>query len=322
MRKSAFLFIALIFISVCSLQAQNLSVTAQIDSSVIAIGGQTALTFEINQLPGNKVICPLFSDTLLRGIEIVEPLRSDTSVADNGNVLIKQRYVITSFEDSLYYIPPYPFVFNGDTVWTKSLSLKVVQPFQIDTATAQIADIKNVMEPKRNWKAIARIALIILLLIIASILTHYFYKKYFKKKSTDNISPELLLPASVVAISKLDKIKNEKAWQQNRTKEFHTEITDTLRVYIERIYDLPCMEMTSEEIIEHLNHLKFENKKAYSALIQILKLADLVKFAKWEATPDEHELSLANVYLFVNETKINEEQEETTAPQNLKEVAV
>jgi hypothetical protein len=41
-------------------------------------------------------------------------------------------------------------------------------------------------------------------------------------------------------------------------------------------------------------------------LQQILKLADLVKFAKWEATADEHELSLMNAYLFVNQTKIEE----------------
>lgn len=322
MHKLPFLLLAFFILSVCGLQAQNLTVTARIDSTVIAIGGQTALTFEINQTAGNKVISPIFSDTIQGGIEVVEPLKADTTIADNGNVLIKQRYVITSFDDSLYYIPPYPFVVNGDTVWTKSLSLKVVQPFQIDTASAQIADIKNVMEPKRNWKAIARIALLVLLLLIAIILIHYIVKKYIQKKPAFDASPEVILPASVIALSKLDKIKNEKAWQHDRTKQFHTEITDTLRVYIERIYDLPCMEMTSEEIIEHLNHLRFENKKAYTTLLQILKLADLVKFAKWEATADEHELSLANAYQFVLETKISEEviETDTTASQNPKEL--
>ena len=71
------------------------------------------------------------------------------------------------------------------------------------------------------------------------------------------------------------------------------------------------MEMTSEEIITNLHHLKFENKQVFNALMQILKLADLVKFAKWEAAPDEHELSLTNAYLFVNETMIDEEPEVT-----------
>ena len=62
------------------------------------------------------------------------------------------------------------------------------------------------------------------------------------------------------------------------------------------------MEMTSEEIFSHLNHLRFENKIAYNALQQMLRLADLVKFAKWDALPDENEQSLANAYEYVKLT--------------------
>jgi len=61
--------------------------------------------------------------------------------------------------------------------------------------------------------------------------------------------------------------------------------------------------------------LKFEQKGAYISLEQILHLADLVKFAKFEPKPDEHELSLMNSYLFVNQTKV----EETPALNSVKE---
>jgi len=310
MRKILIICLSILFY--INLHAQNLTVEARIDSTVIVIGGQTALTFEINQVPGKKVITPLFSDTIIGGIEIVEPLKADTTKADNGNVLVKQRYVVTSFEDSLLYIPPYPFVLDGDTVWSKSLSLKVVQPFQIDTASNQIADIKTVMEPPFNWKAIIRIALIVLLVLIICILIFFVIRKLIQKKPIfESATPEPELPPHVLALAQLDRIRNEKAWQQNRTKQFHTDVTDVLRVYIEKVYNVPCMEMTSEEIISNLHHLKFENKQVFNALMQILKLADLVKFAKWDAAPDEHELSLTNAYLFVNETMIDEEPEVT-----------
>jgi hypothetical protein len=39
-------------------------------------------------------------------------------------------------------------------------------------------------------------------------------------------------------------------------------------------------------------------------------LADLVKFAKWSAGPDEHELSLTNALFFVNNTIPKEEIKE------------
>jgi hypothetical protein len=55
--------------------------------------------------------------------------------------------MVTAFEDSLMYIPSYPFVNGNDTIWSKPLSLKVVQPFVIDTTSHQIADIKNVYTP-------------------------------------------------------------------------------------------------------------------------------------------------------------------------------
>lgn len=308
MRRLPILFFAILLITSYKLNAQNLTVEARIDSTVIVIGGQTALTFEINQLPGKKVITPVFSDTIIGGIEIVETPKADTTKADNGNIRVKQRYVITSFEDSLLYIPPYPFVLNGDTVWSKSLSLKVVQPFQIDTTANQIADIKPVMNSPFNWKAVMRIALIVLLILIICALIFFVVRRLIQKKPVfENTVPEPILPPHVVALAALDRVRQEKAWQQNRTKQYHTDITDILRVYIEKVYNVPCMEMTSEEIIANLNHLKFENKTIYAALLQILRLADLVKFAKWEAAPDEHEQSLTNAYLFVNETMIDEE---------------
>ncbi len=299
-----FIFASSFFVD---LFAQNITVTARIDSTMMCIGSQTKLSFEISQQPNQKVISPLFSDTIVGGLEIVEPLKSDTVTSPDGHLLVTQSYTVTAFEDSLLYIPPYPFVQNGDTVWSKSLSLKVVQPFQIDTTSNQIADIKQVFTPKFYWIDVLKKALIVLAIITILFVLFFIIRRLIQKKPVFTTStPAPVLPSYEVAIAKLDKIKQQKLWQQNRSKEYHTELTDVIREYIERTFDIPCMEMTSEEILEHLNHLKFETKSAYLALLQILRLADLVKFAKWSPATDEHELSLNNAYLFVNQTRIEE----------------
>ncbi len=288
--------------------AQSISVSARIDSALIWIGSQTRLTFEISQQPNQKVITPLFSDTIVSGLEIVEPLKNDTVKSPDGQVVISQHYTVTSFVDSLLYIPPYPFVLNGDTVWTKSLSLKVVQPFEIDTTANKFTDIKPVLVPKFYWKGLIKTVLLILAILLIIIALYFVIRRYIQKKPLlPAPSPESLLPPYVVAIKKLNSIKQQKLWQQNRSKEFHTELTDVVREYIERTFEIPSLEMTSDEIISHLNHLKFESSSAYKALIQILQLADLVKFAKWNPLPDEHELSLSNSFLFVEQTKIDEQ---------------
>ena len=308
MRKSLLLlFLLLVSFVHSNLWAQKITVNASLDSTVMWIGNQTHLTFEISQQPNQKVGMPVFSDSIIGGLELVEPVKIDTLKSPDGHILVKQHYLVTAFKDSLLYIPSFPFILNGDTVWSKSLSLKVVQPFKIDTASNAIADIKPVFQPKYNWLNLLFIILIVLAIHGIIILLLFIYRKYIKKTPVlDSKEMKLLLPPYVVALSELDKIKQDKPWQQGRTKEYHTELTDIIREYIERVFSLNSMEMTSEEILEHLRNLRSDQKTAYSGLKQILQLADLVKFAKWNPTTDEHELSLSNAYLFVNQTKVDE----------------
>jgi len=163
------------------------------------------------------------------------------------------------------------------------------------------------LSPKFDWKSFLLTVLLIVVIIGLLVLMYFIYKKYFMKKPVLNDKEiRLLLPPHVVALNQLDKVKQEKSWQQGRSKEFHTQLTDILREYIERVFNISSMEMTSDEILEQLRGLKLEQKATYLSLEQILKLADLVKFAKWDAMPDEHELSLLNAYLFVNQTKVEE----------------
>lgn len=306
MRKTIlFLFFATLACS--QLLAQKITVNSKIDSTFIWIGNQAHITFEVSQQPNQKVIMPIFTDTIMGALELVEPVKIDTTKSPDGHLIIKQNYTVTSFKDSLLYIPSFPFILNGDTVWSKSLSLKVIQPFKIDTASHTLADIKQVLTPKINWTEIFKIILIVWLILLLLTLIAFLLRKYLKKQQVlTETEIKLSQPAHVVALSRLDKVKQEKFWQQGRDKEYHTELTDILREYIERVFNINSMEMTSEEILEHLRTLKMEQKSTYISLQQILRLADLVKFAKWNATPDEHELSLMNAYLFINQTKVEE----------------
>lgn len=312
MRKLLLLWFVIAVSVQVDLFAQAITVTARIDSATILIGNQTRLSFEISQQPKQLVITPVFTDTIIGGLELVEQGKADTVDSPDGHLLVTQRYTVTAFEDSLLYIPPYPFVVNGDTVWSKSLSLKVIQPYQIDTTSSQVADIKPVLNAPFYWMGFFRVVLLVLLIVIIVVLSIYLIRKLIQRKPVfTKTAPEIVLPPYELAIQKLNQIKQQKLWQQNRAKEYHTELTDVLREYIEKTFGIPGLEMTSEDIIANLNHLRFESKTAYTALQQILKLADLVKFAKWNPIPQENELSLSNAYLFVNETKIEEEKSDT-----------
>lgn len=293
--------------------AQKITVNTTIDSTQIWIGQQTRIVFELTQPEGKWVQSPVFSDKITDGIELVEPVVNDTSTSPDGHLVVRQSYTVTSFTDSLYLIPAYPFIPVGttDTVWSNPVSLKVIQPFEIDTAANAITDIKEVMDPPFSWKYFLKtifpwiIAFHILLAIVYFILT-----LLRKKPGLAGVVAEVKVPPYVKAIEQLQQLKEEKLWQKNLQKEYFTRLTDILREYIELSFTIPAPELTSDEILGQLIQLKKENKEAYTRLQQLLQLADLVKFAKWYATPGENEQCLSNAIEFVNLTKKEEKKED------------
>lgn len=289
------------------LSAQGVSVKAKIDSTQMWIGNQTALTFEVIQKQNQKVQFPVFSDTIVGNLEIVEQEKRDTLEVSDDDIQVNAKYTVTSFEDSLVYIPEYPFVFNGDTTWSNSLSIRVIQPFVIDTASNQLADIKPVYKPPFNWKRFFLRGLLVMLLIALAIVLYFLIKKLMVKKPAEvEVKPKIVITPHEEAFKRLDRLKEKKLWQSGQIKEYHTELTDIIRIYIEKMFNIGSMEMTSDEILNHVKFMKTDKSAAFNALRQMLTLADLVKFAKWNPSPSDHELSMMNAYLFVNQTKIEE----------------
>ncbi len=284
----------------------SIVVSASIDSTELWVGDQSTLHLQALQDKETIVDFPIYGEELVPGIEVVARSERDTTEQADGRIIVKQDLTITSFADSLFYIEPIPFVSNGDTFLTDPLTLNVIQPFEIDTAANAITDIKPIYRAPIWWWGIIR-WILLGLGIIALGIGIYFLVKYIKanQKQADEaekINPELLRPAEEVALEKLDKIKAEKIWQQGRLKDYYTELTDVVREYIARRFEITAEEKTSDEILRELKPILMEQKELYTRLKDMLRLADLVKFAKWNALPDENEISLLSAYQFVRET--------------------
>jgi len=120
-------------------------------------------------------------------------------------------------------------------------------------------------------------------------------------------------PAHIIALRELDRIKEEKIWQQGKTKHYYSLLTNVLREYIENRYDIPALEQTSEETISAFRMKgSLVDEKSFDNLKRILGNADLVKFAKYEPLPDENNMALVDSYFFINQTKVAEVIEEKT----------
>jgi hypothetical protein len=259
-----------------------------------------------------EVSIPFFLVIITKNIEVVKYSKPDT--VRNGDMLhISRLYRITSFDSGLYYISPIEVEYKtGEIIETqasRSLVLNVINPFEEVDPQKGIFDIKQPLTLDFSLleliKYIKWIIIIMLISSIVVIIILWWRKRrnpikeiFFKEKPKE--------PPHVIALRELDRIKKEKIWQHGLVKQYYSQLTDTLRVYIEERFGFLAMESTTSEILQSLNKIDMQDNKLLPEVARILETADLAKFAKYEPLTNENDNCLNNAYYFVNLTKVEE----------------
>ena len=310
----------LTLLSISSMQAQKASAHATVQPSEILIGEQALINLQVIAPKDMEILFPVYQDSIVSGLEVLSMGNTDTTIVDNVRT-INVKYLVTSFDSTLYYVPSMPISDGVDTIYSNSFGLKVTAPELKDSTVAylermkagetdsidfnelQLNDIKSIQKAPFSWKDLLSLLWIpLIILILLAIIGAVIYLIIKKNKKGYFFTPPPLLAPHVRAMKSLDKIKGEKIWQQERYKEFYTQLTDVLRRYINERYGINSLEMTSGEILSIIR-TKAEEDSVYNNLKQVLSVADLVKFAKYKPFIDENDLSLMNSYFFVNQTK-------------------
>ena len=309
------LFLLILAASVQMVKAQ--SVEASIDQIEMLVGQQTHVTLKAVAKENAKVEFPQFqpSQYVTPGVEVLTCQPQEDKAADNGLVEKSMVYTLTSFDDTLYYIPPMTVKIDGKEYKSKSLALKVLT-IEVDTAHAEkFFPPKDVQDNPFQWSDWSLIFWLSVLMLIVLALTYYLYIRLRDNKPiiTHIRIVKKLLPHQK-AMKEIEQIKADKMVTAENSKEYYTKLTDTLRKYIEERYGFSAMEMTSSEIIENL--MATQDQKALDELRQLFTTADLVKFAKYSTLINENDMNLVNAIEFINQTKLeNVPTEETVKPQ-------
>lgn len=311
-------FIAIISCGICLASYGQVKVTAKMDSTVVLMGKQTSISLEtmLPEASVAKMHIDLPSDTLVKDVEIVEMRRVD-SLTSNGITKLRHEIVIQSFDSGLYALPPIAVVVGGDTNLTNHLILKVI-PVKVDSLQGKIHDYEGVADPGRNFldfipQSIYQYLLFSLIAAIIIAATIYVYLRYIKDKKKLSKETVILQPPYDEAIKALEILKSEKLCERGQEKEFYTRLTDILRRYLDRRFDIKAMEMTSTEILEAL---KSDKCTAYTQkqMSEILSMADFVKFAKVRPLPQDNQTTFANAMNFIEATKPIEEDKVDVEP--------
>ena len=310
------LFLIILVTSALGLHAQ-VSVEAVIDSIQILVGQQAHVTLTAVAKENSKVEFPQFKPTqmITPGVEVLGSQELESQQEDNGFVTRATVYTLTSFDDTLYYLPPMTVKIDGKPYKSKSLALKVLT-IDVDTTNVdQFFGPKDVQDNPFQWSDWSLTFWLSVLMLVLLAICYYLYLRMRDNKPiiTHIRIVKKLLPHQK-AMQQIEQIKAEKMVTAEDSKEYYTRLTDTIRKYIEERYGFSAMEMTSSEIIAKL--METQDEGALSELRHLFLTADLVKFAKYSTLINENDMNLVNAIDFINQTKLeNEPVEETVKPQ-------
>ncbi len=305
------LIIFLLFWPLSPGSSQEIAISTSLSADTMLIGDQIYYSLRIKQPEGINIEFPVFGDTLVKNIEILENPGIDTSITEDGRLLLKKDLLITGFDSGSYRIPGQKFSIAGEGTTKEFISgedMLQIMTMPLDTAQA-IFDIKQPYGASLQFiELVPYILGLLILAIIIFVLVYYLKRR--KQGAGITMPGKPLIPPHITALQELDVLKEERLWQNNREKEYYSRISSILRLYLEGRYRIFAMEQTSDEILDSLLKARFNDNRLFEKLKTILGISDLAKFAKFRPSPDMNESSLLDAYIFVNETKIEENEKD------------
>ncbi len=301
----AFLFLLGIFFLFSSLSLSSQEVKVSLEPEKILIGERANLRFELS-VPGDQTLnMPVFNETINEKIEILNYGSNDTiRYSDTNTLIITRTITVTSWEEGFHAIPPFVF-FNVNGADTLALEtdplLLEVEPFSIEEQT-DLKDVKTIFSAPITLAEMKYYILGVVLLILIIWLIIRYLKSHKKNPVPESIWEKPDIAAHVAAISSLEELRAQQLWQNGQVKKYYSRLTDIIRHYLEKRFQINALEMTTSEIMQAVKHIP-EIRPVQNTLESILVLADLVKFAKQVPTTTENEMSLDGAFELVNQTK-------------------
>ena len=292
--------------------APKISGTVEPDS--IGIGDRFLYTIEVERDLMQEVYFPDFKQSV-EHYEMIEDRPVDTLSREGRKLKLRKSYLMAAFQEGIHKVLPEVMYLDKniiDTLRGEDTLRLMVTTFQIDSTSHTIFDIK----PQRTlkfkfgeisgyvtWTIIAIIILVLLFLIAKRILAHY------GKSFSDIFKPAPPLPPHEIALRDLKKLHSERLWQEDKHKLYYSGLTDILRAYIAGQFGVGALEMTSDEIIEAMRGVEIPQKQKMD-LTELLRDADLVKFAKAMPEAEANEAAYTMALNFVEQTMPQPEEEE------------
>ncbi|NUN70297.1 MAG: hypothetical protein HUU02_11355 [Bacteroidetes bacterium] len=293
-----------VFLLLCTLalRAQDVSVTASVDSQSVVIGDWIRYTVEVRHPSSVSVAMPVFRDTM----GLFDIVRQDTVVRSEqaGQVQLTKQFVIARYEPGSVYVQPFMVSAvgpDGDTVTASSNPIPVeIRGVEVDTSMT-IKDVKPPMTVPISAEEIALYTGIVAALGGLAYALYYYIRKRRSAPGAVQEEQRPNIPPHVLALMQLEALEAKRLWQAGEVKAYYSEATEIVRRYFEQRYGIMALEMTTGEVMAQLSSHAIPAEDV-SRIQALLSGADMVKFAKYQPVAAENEQVIAEARLIVERT--------------------
>ena len=256
---------------------QSVELRVAVDTTAVKIGEQLNYTIQVKADSTAQVSFP--EQPIFAPFELLDESPIDTLRAQS-HFLYTKKYALIQFDTGNYFLPQQQVLVDGFSKIADLISIRV-DPVVVDTTKQKLYDIKPLTQVKKNYDAL--IAQILWGLALGLILIGVFYTYLFQKRKKELRAREL--PPFERAIEELRALESEILSEQEEFKRYYSRLTDVVRRYLEEEAKIDALESTSEELLVKLELRKDSGSldldpKTLKSLREVLKNADLVKFAK------------------------------------------
>lgn len=267
---------------ICSLSLPAQRIELSLDSTTLFVGSPLTLSLRIRDYRATDTpSIALKEQQQWNGLEVLK-IHKPLSVSPH----FEQQLVLTAWDSGLFRLSALPLKSSlALSPQTSPLEVRFVRP-KIDP-NQPFKDIKPPTSPALTWQELLPYLLLGLMVVVVLLAGLWWLQKRKRKPATKAAHTPSL---SDTALGKLREIESMKLWQRGEGKLYFTRLTDVMRTYIEKKYEIPASDLTSAEILLQLERKTDSVQK--QSLAYLFELADKVKFAKHEASQAECEKAL------------------------------
>lgn len=296
LRKIA-LFISLIFVGFGCF-AQMPSFKTSIDKQTIVLGEQFHVKLEVN-IPHNTFnLQSLSIPDSIPHFELIGKGKSD-SIHGDASTTFTQVLNFTSFDSGSFVLPQFKLNFlavdKGKVYSGFTDTFKINVTYNPIDSIKPFHDIHTVIDVKNETPLWVWLALIDGILLLIAIII-YLIKKFKKKPSTEVFASKLT-PLEE-AIKNLNDLKEKRLLEQGNVKEFHTSLVSIFKRFLSRKISKDITSLTTSETLLVMEQAKYGMDNT-SVLAATLRMADAVKFAKYQPSLAESDASLNQTKMVV-----------------------